>query len=144
MSLKTKKFVSRRSRDPWIRTDWSKTKRYGPVLGLDQTRAKNFEKSYGPWIPAKEINVTKIQIKMNKIIHYSKKTVPANAKENAGELLIKCNLEEMKKWSYIQISEIFDSQGNLKGHFKQMKGKIKSSNANDPGSRVDLIRGVLF
>ena len=81
---------------------------------------------------------------MNKIIHYSKKTVPANAKENAGELLIKCNLEEMKKWSYIQISEIFDSQGNLKGHFKQMKGKIKSSNANDPGSRVDLIRGLYF
>ena len=97
-----------------------------------------------PWIPDKEINVTKIQIKMNKIIHYSKKKVPANAKENAGELLIKCNLEEMKKWSYIQISEIFDSQGNLKGHFKQMKGKIKSSNANDPGSRVDLIRGVVF
>ena len=81
---------------------------------------------------------------MNTIIHYSKKKVPANAKENAGKLQIKCNLEEMKKWSYNQISEIFDSQGNLKGNFKQMKGQIKSSNANDPGSRVDLIRGVLF
>ena len=80
---------------------------------------------------------------MNKIIHYSKKKVPLNAKENAGKLQIKCNLEEMKKWSHIQISEIFDSQGNLKG-FQNMRDKRKSSTANDPGFRVDLIRGVLF
>ena len=64
---------------------------------------------------------------MNKIIEYSKKKVPVNAKENAGELLIKCNLEKMKKWSYVQILEIFDSQGNLKEHLKQIKCQRKSS-----------------
>ena len=30
------------TRDPRTRTDWSRTKRFGPVLGPDRTRTKNF------------------------------------------------------------------------------------------------------
>ena len=32
------------TRDPRTRTDWSRTKRFGPVLGPDRTRTKNFWK----------------------------------------------------------------------------------------------------
>ena len=81
-----------------------------------------------------EIVTAKIKIKIKKVINFSKNKVPPNAKENAGELLIKRNLEEMKKWSDDEISEIFDDQGNLKRRRK------RSWKPSDPGSRVDLIR----
>lgn len=91
-----------------------------------------------------EIVTEKIKIKIKKVIRYSKNKVPSNAKENAGELLIKRYLDEMKKWSDDEISAIFDDQGNLKGlpSFKQLKLKNLHNRRtpNDPGSRVDLIR----
>ena len=80
-----------------------------------------------------EIVTAKIKINIKKVINFSKNKVPPNAKENAGELLIKRNLEEMKKWSDDEISEIFDDQGNLKRRRK------RSWKPSDPGSRVDLI-----
>ena len=80
-----------------------------------------------------EIVTAKIKINIKKVINFSKNKVPPNAKENAGELVIKRNLEEMKKWSDDEISEIFDDQGNLKRRRK------RSWKPSDPGSRVDLI-----
>ena len=80
-----------------------------------------------------EIVTAKIKINIKKVILFSKNKVPPSAKENAGELLIKHNLEKMKKWSDDEISEIFDDQGNLKRRRK------RSWKPSDPGSRVDLI-----
>ena len=91
-----------------------------------------------------EIVTTKIKIKIEKVIEYSKIKVPAHAKKNGGELVIKRNIEEMKKWSEDEISKIFDDQGNLKSFpsIKQLKLKNlhRRRKENDPGSRVDLIR----
>jgi len=91
-----------------------------------------------------EIVTSKIKIKIKKVINFSKTKVPASSKENAGELVIKRNLDEMKKWSDDEISEIFDGQGNLKPlpSIKQLKlkGRHNRRKPNDPGSRVDLIR----
>ena len=91
-----------------------------------------------------EIVTSKIKIKIKKLINFSKSKVPPHAKENAGELVIKRNLEEMKKWSDDEISEIFDDQGNLKPlpSIKQLKltSRHNRRKPNDPGSRVDLIR----
>ena len=95
-----------------------------------------------------EIVTTKIKIKIEKVIEYSKIKVPAHAKKNAGELVIKRNIEEMKKWSEDEISKIFDDQGNLKSFPSIQQLKLKNLHhrrkENDPGSRVDLIRKVLF
>ena len=85
-----------------------------------------------------EIVTTKIKIKIEKVIEYSRIKVPAHAKKNAGELVIKRNVEKIKKWSEDEISKIFDDQGNLKSF--PLKNLHHRRKENDPGFRVDVIR----
>ena len=75
---------------------------------------------------------TIVEIPMQKILEFSK----ADSDDDAGEAVIEENLNKMKEWSDDDISEVFRSNGKLKGFPMRM--------SLSPKSRVDRVRRNSF
>ena len=76
----------------------------------------------------------KIEINIEQVVLHSKRIVKSG--EDAGKLMIKRDLDQMKQWSDDDISEIFREDGGLKPSRKKRK---RSLAANDSLARIDLI-----